>query len=216
MDENKLKELKKILVYDKETGLFYKKLKSGTLKPTGSYSGGENGHIVIRVLGLNIKAHRLAWFFEYKEFPEFPIGHKNGIKTDNRPQNLIKIEKGKGIDPDTEINPKIFLKKILKKKNIRNSNQEVGRIDINELNKYKNDIIWYYPVDLKFEPTKVKVIENKIHKNIWHSDIYLQEVDKNNIEIPYKRIIKIYNKRGRVLVKVFGSKKTCMKEWEEE
>ena len=111
MDENKLKELKKILVYDRETGLFYKKLKSGTLKPTGSYSGGENGHIVIRVFGLNIKAHRLAWFFEYKEFPEFPIGHKNGIKTDNRPQNLIKIEKGKGIDPDTEINSKIFLKK---------------------------------------------------------------------------------------------------------
>ena len=34
------------------------------------------------------KAHRIAWSIHYKEWPSGPIDHKNGVRTDNRIENL--------------------------------------------------------------------------------------------------------------------------------
>jgi hypothetical protein len=42
----------------------------------------------VKVEGISYLAHRLAWAFVNGEFPESDIDHANGIKTDNRIENL--------------------------------------------------------------------------------------------------------------------------------
>ena len=53
---------------------------AGTLHPRGYI------HIIIN--GVLFKAHRLIWFYHYKEWPKHTIDHINRIKTDNRIENL--------------------------------------------------------------------------------------------------------------------------------
>lgn len=47
-----------------------------------------HGYIQIMINGRNYTAHRLAWLYEYGEFPEGMIDHVNRDRTDNRIANL--------------------------------------------------------------------------------------------------------------------------------
>lgn len=86
------RRLKERLEYNPVTGIFTWKVrpcrnvmagdKAGTLHPTGYLK------IVIDKRAYN--AHRLAWFYMTGEWPEFAIDHINGIKHDNRIDNLRK------------------------------------------------------------------------------------------------------------------------------
>lgn len=82
-------ELKQILHYDIETGIFIWKKKIGAKTAVGSVAGTiSRGY---RKIMLNYKlysAHRLAWLYIYGEFPKDLIDHINGIKSDNRMCNL--------------------------------------------------------------------------------------------------------------------------------
>ena len=102
VDINKDKEallsqemLKERIHYDKETGFFTwldvkvngKRMRN---KRSGSINGG--GYIQVR-LSLDGKsyalfAHRLAWLYEYGEFPSGNLDHLNRNRTDNRITNL--------------------------------------------------------------------------------------------------------------------------------
>ena len=80
-------ELKSILSYDPETGEFtwlvsHKMAgkKAGTPTDSGYVQIGINGKVYI--------AHRLAWFYVYGEFPTNEIDHINGVRNDNRIENL--------------------------------------------------------------------------------------------------------------------------------
>jgi hypothetical protein len=82
--------LKEILSYDPETGLFtWIKVRSRTVK-NGSIAGciGHDGYIDIKIDGKTYRAHRLAWFYMHGTWPDDKLDHKNGIRNDNRFENL--------------------------------------------------------------------------------------------------------------------------------
>jgi len=82
-------ELKELLDYNPDTGLFVwkqnksKKIKAGTL--AGSIK--DSGYLRIKINNKIYPAHRLAWIYMYDVEPKI-IDHINGIKTDNRICNL--------------------------------------------------------------------------------------------------------------------------------
>lgn len=85
-----LERAKQILSYNRETGEFIRiKTNSYKIKP-GSKAGGINtiGYVQIGIDGKIYLAHRIAWLFEYGEWPEFEIDHANGLRSDNRIINL--------------------------------------------------------------------------------------------------------------------------------
>ena len=84
--------LKSILSYDPETGHFI-----WLIAPHGRYkcllgkqagTTNSHGYIMIKYLGKNYSAHRLAWLFMTKSWPPMDIDHKNQIKHDNSWDNL--------------------------------------------------------------------------------------------------------------------------------
>lgn len=85
-------ELKELLNYDSNTGIFtWKKLYKYSNRKINDIAGSIDGGY-IRV-GINKKkycAHQLAWLYVYGEIGGFNIDHANGIKTDNRIKNLRK------------------------------------------------------------------------------------------------------------------------------
>lgn len=95
--------LKECLNYDENTGIFtwridrplshFKNLHGQrifnnrvSINPVGSLDF--YGYIVIRILGKLYGAHRLAWLYVYGYFPAEDTDHINGVRTDNRIENL--------------------------------------------------------------------------------------------------------------------------------
>ena len=83
-------ELKEVLDYNPETGIFIWKKTMNNNAKKGKIAGWVSfyGYIEIRYDNKNYKAHRLAWLYMMGRFPNFQIDHKNTIKNDNRIDNL--------------------------------------------------------------------------------------------------------------------------------
>ena len=84
-----LDQFKQLLRYESETGQFYWLVSRGK-KMAGSLAGSLNddGYIKIKVGDKTYAAHRLAWLFQHGELPTGQIDHINGIRDDNRIENL--------------------------------------------------------------------------------------------------------------------------------
>lgn len=85
------KELKRLLNYDPDTGVFTVKTKPhGSHKNIGDPIGSikSNGYVAIVIRGKHYQAHRLAWQYVHGEIKKPYIDHINGIKHDNRMKNL--------------------------------------------------------------------------------------------------------------------------------
>lgn len=76
------------LIYDPETGVFTHRY--SRIGVRGGSIAGTNvrGYISIRINGIAYQAHRLAWFYVYKEWPKNYIDHIDGDKTNNAINNL--------------------------------------------------------------------------------------------------------------------------------
>ena len=82
-------ELKRILHYNPETGIFTWKITKGGNKPN-SIAGAKDklGYISISIKSKLYKAHRLAFLYMNGELPPSSVDHINGNPSDNSWQNL--------------------------------------------------------------------------------------------------------------------------------
>lgn len=78
--------------YDENTGLI-----SRDDRKNSNGSLDKDGYLIIKIKGTQIKAHRLAWFLYYGNFPKNEIDHKNRNRTDNRIQNLRDVSRQENI-----------------------------------------------------------------------------------------------------------------------
>ena len=94
-----VEELRTLIRYEPETGLFTWLPRTGTRKKVGAWNGKNagqvagwvttGGYIVLEFKGLGkFKAHRVAWLFCTGEWPKDEIDHINGKTSDNRIANL--------------------------------------------------------------------------------------------------------------------------------
>lgn len=84
-----------LLHYDKETGSFTRKIKRRNA-PENSEAGSlkKSGYVEISFDGTTYRRSRLAFFFVNGFFPKGEIDHINGIRNDDRWENLRCITRG--------------------------------------------------------------------------------------------------------------------------
>jgi hypothetical protein len=87
-------ELKSLVNYDCETGVFTWKVKRWRCAP-GDIIGtpDKDGYLTVKINQTRYKLHRLAWLYVHGEWPKNCIDHVNGLKTDNRISNLRDVTK---------------------------------------------------------------------------------------------------------------------------
>ncbi|QHF03322.1 HNH endonuclease [Pseudomonas asturiensis] len=81
--------LHELFHYDPLTGVFVWRVARGGVR-AGSVAGGPDtcGYLQMRFCGTKSSCHRLAWLYVYGVLPDHELDHINGIKTDNRIENL--------------------------------------------------------------------------------------------------------------------------------
>ena len=82
------------LEYDLATGIFRWRQDGvgtgGKRQKAGEVAGYKrlDGYMEVCLNGLKYRAHRLAWFYVYRRWPEPTVDHRNGDLSDNRIENL--------------------------------------------------------------------------------------------------------------------------------
>ena len=88
-------EVRFFFFYDKETGnLIRKNSTNKNRRPLNTPAGSKyaDGYIVVCVPGgRRFQAHRLVWLWVYGVWPKFEIDHINGVRSDNRIENLRDV-----------------------------------------------------------------------------------------------------------------------------
>lgn len=82
--------VRSLLIYNGETGQFIRRVSTAPRAVAGSVAGDvdSKGYWRLRVDGRRYLAHRLVWFYVHGVWPKDEIDHINGIRTDNRIENL--------------------------------------------------------------------------------------------------------------------------------
>lgn len=87
--------LRELIHYDANTGTITALKdsvcgKGRVIVKDGQQLGRQNdgGYVLITVLGKAYRAHRLAWMYTHGYMPSLQIDHVNGIRSDNRLDNL--------------------------------------------------------------------------------------------------------------------------------
>jgi hypothetical protein len=98
-------KIREVLDYNPESGEFRwkKRLSQGT--QAGERAGGFNvmGYWQIGILAERHYGHRLAWLHFYGEWPGGEVDHRNGVRSDNRIDNLRILTHAKNAQNVTNI-----------------------------------------------------------------------------------------------------------------
>lgn len=88
-------KLLKYLEYNPDTGDFIWKYTKGSRAAKGTVAGSveDDGYVVIRLDNNLYKAHILAWFYCFKEWPILDIDHINRNRSDNSLDNLREVSR---------------------------------------------------------------------------------------------------------------------------
>lgn len=91
--EPTLEDFRRAFQYDEKTGIITWKKRCGkSTISVGSVAGTvrpeRGGHIEIKFMEKTYRAHRIAWFMTYGEWPKGILDHKNRNAADNRIENL--------------------------------------------------------------------------------------------------------------------------------
>lgn len=86
------KALRKFLKYDQATGVFTWRISSGS-KVKGSVAGSltSEGYLNVSINKNKQYLHRMAWLYVHGSMPTGVVDHINGIRTDNRIENLRDV-----------------------------------------------------------------------------------------------------------------------------
>lgn len=93
MAELSLAELRELLRYDTESGELFWLVNRRAGARMGGRAGTivHDGYRVITINGRKYSAHRLAWFLAHGAWPRNYIDHINGVRDDNRLNNLRDV-----------------------------------------------------------------------------------------------------------------------------
>lgn len=82
--------LKELFNFNPIDGIFTYKTKRSNKLPIGAVAGciSKKGYMVCMIDQKQYQGHRLAWLYHYGVFPKSHIDHINGIRSDNRIENL--------------------------------------------------------------------------------------------------------------------------------
>jgi hypothetical protein len=85
--------VRKLFKFSPETGRLFWEVKPSIGTKRGSEAGwlSEQGYICIRIAGRNYRAHRLIWLYVTGNWPYGEIDHINGVRSDNRFENLRDV-----------------------------------------------------------------------------------------------------------------------------
>ena len=92
-------QLKEVLVYDPESGIFTWISTRNNFRKAGSIAGSVNkfGYIRITIDEKRYMAHCLAWLYMTGEWPKRDLDHQNLDKADNRWRNLREATRSQNI-----------------------------------------------------------------------------------------------------------------------
>lgn len=99
MSELTQSRLKELLHYDQETGVFTRIVTTNNRAKAGSVAGSKtgNGYLQVTIRWRQYSLHRLAWLYVHGTWPESDIDHINGVRTDNRIENLRDVSRSGNI-----------------------------------------------------------------------------------------------------------------------
>ncbi len=85
-------ELKSVLCYDKDSGVFTW-IKSYRNQHTGKVAGGfdKDGYVTIKIARKPYRAHNLAWLYMFGRMPDVILDHIDMVKDNNRINNLREV-----------------------------------------------------------------------------------------------------------------------------